>query len=185
MCEQCHIAFIGPSAEVIRRMGNKQEARNTMINAKVPVIPGTKEAVYTADYGLKLAEQIGFPVMIKAASGGGGKGMRISHSREDFTENFEVAQTESVNGFADDTMYIEKYIEDPRHIEFQILADKYGNVISLGERDCSIQRRHQKMGRRVTIRSTGRINSVPRWEKWQSAQQKQQTMRAAGTIDFY
>ena len=145
MCEQCHIAFIGPSAEVIRRMGNKQEARNTMINAKVPVVPGTKEAVYTADYGLKLAEQIGFPVMIKAASGGGGKGMRISHSKEDFTENFEVAQTESVNGFADDTMYIEKYIEDPRHIEFQILADKYGNVISLGERDCSIQRRHQKM----------------------------------------
>ena len=145
MCEQCHIAFIGPSAEVIRKMGNKQEARNTMINAKVPVVPGTKEAVYTADYGLKLAEQIGFPVMIKAASGGGGKGMRISHSKEDFTENFEVAQTESVNGFADDTMYIEKYIEDPRHIEFQILADKYGNVISLGERDCSIQRRHQKM----------------------------------------
>lgn len=145
MCEQCHIAFIGPSAEVIRRMGKKQEARNTMINAKVPVVPGTKEAVYTADYGLKLAEQIGFPVMIKAASGGGGKGMRISRSVEDFTENFEVAQTESVNGFADDTMYIEKYIEDPRHIEFQILADKFGNVISLGERDCSIQRRHQKM----------------------------------------
>ena len=145
MCEQCHIAFIGPSAEVIRRMGNKQEARNTMINAKVPVVPGTKEAVYTADYGLKLAEQIGFPVMIKAASGGGGKGMRISRSADDFTENFEVAQTESVNGFADDTMYIEKYIEDPRHIEFQILADKFGNVISLGERDCSIQRRHQKM----------------------------------------
>ena len=145
MCEQCHIAFIGPSAEVIRRMGNKQEARNTMINAKVPVVPGTKEAVYTADYGLKLAEQIGFPVMIKAASGGGGKGMRISRSVEDFTENFEVAQTESVNGFADDTMYIEKYIEDPRHIEFQILADKFGNVISLGERDCSIQRRHQKL----------------------------------------
>lgn len=145
MCEQCHIAFIGPSAEVIRRMGNKQEARNTMINAKVPVVPGTKEAVYTADYGLKLAEQIGFPVMIKAASGGGGKGMRISRSVEDFTENFEVAQTESVNGFADDTMYIEKYIEDSRHIEFQILADKFGNVISLGERDCSIQRRHQKM----------------------------------------
>ena len=145
MCEQCHIAFIGPSAEVIRRMGNKQEARNTMINAKVPVVPGTKEAVYTADYGLKLAEQIGFPVMIKASSGGGGKGMRISRSAEDFTENFEVAQTESVNGFADDTMYVEKYIEDPRHIEFQILADKFGNVISLGERDCSIQRRHQKM----------------------------------------
>lgn len=145
MCEQCHIAFIGPSAEVIRRMGNKQEARNTMMAAKVPVVPGTKEPVYTADYGLKLAESIGYPVMIKAASGGGGKGMRISHSPEDFTENFEVAQQESINGFADDTMYIEKYIERPRHIEFQILADKYGNVVSLGERDCSIQRRHQKM----------------------------------------
>ena len=145
MCEQCHIAFIGPSAEVIRRMGNKQEARNTMMAAKVPVVPGTKEPVYTADYGLKLAEGIGYPVMIKAASGGGGKGMRISHSPEDFTENFEVAQQESVNGFADDTMYSEKYIERPRHIEFQILADKYGNVVSLGERDCSIQRRHQKM----------------------------------------
>lgn len=145
MCEQCHIAFIGPGAEIIRRMGNKQEARNTMMAAKVPVVPGTKEPVYTADYGLKLAENIGFPVMIKAASGGGGKGMRISHSPEDFTENFEVAQQESVNGFADDTMYIEKYIERPRHIEFQILADKYGNVVSLGERDCSIQRRHQKM----------------------------------------
>ena len=145
MCEQCHIAFIGPSAEVIRRMGNKQEARNTMINAKVPVVPGTKEAVYTADYGLKLAEQIGFPVMIKAASGGGGKGMRISRSAEDFTENFEVAQTESVNGFADDTMYIEKYIENPRHVEIQIMADTHGNVVALGERDCSVQRNHQKL----------------------------------------
>lgn len=145
MCEQCKIAFIGPPAEVIRRMGNKQEARNTMMRAKVPVVPGTKEAVYTADYGLKLAGEIGFPVMIKAASGGGGKGMRISRSEEDFTESFEVAQKESVNGFADDTMYIEKYIEEPKHIEVQILADRYGNVISLGERDCSIQRRHQKM----------------------------------------
>lgn len=145
MCEQCNIAFIGPSAEVIRRMGNKQEARKTMMAANVPVVPGTKEAVYTAEDGLKLAEKIGFPVMIKAASGGGGKGMRISRSKEDFATNFEVAQQESVNGFADDTMYIEKYIESPRHIEFQILADKYGNVVSLGERDCSIQRRHQKM----------------------------------------
>lgn len=145
MCQQCNIAFIGPNADVISKMGNKQEARNTMMAAKVPVVPGTKEPVYTAEYGLKLAEEIGYPVMIKAASGGGGKGMRISRSAADFVENFEVAQTESVNGFADNTMYIEKYIERPRHIEFQILADKYGNVVSLGERDCSIQRRHQKM----------------------------------------
>ena len=183
MCEQCHIAFIGPSAEVIRRMGNKQEARNTMINAKVPVVPGTKEAVYTADYGLKLAEQIGFPVMIKAASGGGGKGMRISHSREDFTENFEVAQTESVNGFADDTMYIEKYIEDPRHIEFQILADKYGNVISLGERDCSIQRRHQKM---VEESPSAALDDKLRAQMGEVAVRaaKAANSESAGTIEF-
>ena len=183
MCEQCHIAFIGPSAEVIRRMGNKQEARNTMINAKVPVVPGTKEAVYTADYGLKLAEQIGFPVMIKAASGGGGKGMRISHSREDFTENFEVAQTESVNGFADDTMYIEKYIEDPRHIEFQILADKYGNVISLGERDCSIQRRHQKM---VEESPSAALDDKLRAQTGEVAVRaaKAANYESAGTIEF-
>lgn len=183
MCEQCHIAFIGPSAEVIRRMGNKQEARNTMINAKVPVVPGTKEAVYTADYGLKLAEQIGFPVMIKAASGGGGKGMRISQSREDFTENFEVAQTESVNGFADDTMYIEKYIEDPRHIEFQILADKYGNVISLGERDCSIQRRHQKM---VEESPSAALDDKLRAQMGEVAVRaaKAANYESAGTIEF-
>lgn len=183
MCEQCHIAFIGPSAEVIRRMGNKQEARNTMINAKVPVVPGTKEAVYTADYGLKLAEQIGFPVMIKAASGGGGKGMRISHSREDFTENFEVAQTESVNGFADDTMYIEKYIEDPRHIEFQILADKYRNVISLGERDCSIQRRHQKM---VEESPSAALDDKLRAQMGEVAVRaaKAANYESAGTIEF-
>lgn len=183
MCEQCHIAFIGPSAEVIRRMGNKKEARNTMINAKVPVVPGTKEAVYTADYGLKLAEQIGFPVMIKAASGGGGKGMRISHSREDFTENFEVAQTESVNGFADDTMYIEKYIEDPRHIEFQILADKYGNVISLGERDCSIQRRHQKM---VEESPSAALDDKLRAQMGEVAVRaaKAANYESAGTIEF-
>ena len=183
MCEQCHIAFIGPSAEVIRRMGNKQEARNTRINAKVTVVPGTKEAVYTADYGLKLAEQIGFPVMIKAASGGGGKGMRISHSREDFTENFEVAQTESVNGFADDTMYIEKYIEDPRHIEFQILADKYGNVISLGERDCSIQRRHQKM---VEESPSAALDDKLRAQMGEVAVRaaKAANYESAGTIEF-
>lgn len=183
MCEQCHIAFIGPSAEVIRRMGNKQEARNTMINAKVPVVPGTKEAVYTADYGLKLAEQIGFPVMIKAASGGGGKGMRISRSAEDFTENFEVAQTESVNGFADDTMYIEKYIEDPRHIEFQILADKFGNVISLGERDCSIQRRHQKM---VEESPSAALDDKLRAQMGEVAVRaaKAANYESAGTIEF-
>lgn len=116
-----------------------------MIEAGVPVVPGSKEAVYTAEDGLVMAKEIGFPVMIKASSGGGGKGMRISRSEEDFTEFFNAAQLESVKGFSDDTMYIEKYIEKPRHVEFQIMADKFGNVIHLGERDCSIQRRHQKV----------------------------------------
>jgi len=145
LCSKCNITFIGPSAEIINRMGNKSEARKTMIEAGVPVVPGSKEAVYTAEDGLAMAKEIGFPVMIKASSGGGGKGMRISRSEEDFTEFFNAAQLESVKGFSDDTMYIEKYIEKPRHVEFQIMADKFGNVMHLGERDCSIQRRHQKV----------------------------------------
>lgn len=145
LCEKCNIKFIGPSANVIERMGNKSEARNTMIAAGVPVVPGTKQPVYDVETGLKLAEEIGYPIMIKAASGGGGKGMRIVHSREEFETNFLNAQRESVNGFSDDTMYLERFVENPRHIEFQILADAYGNVVHLGERDCSIQRRHQKL----------------------------------------
>lgn len=145
LCEKCQITFIGPSAQIIHRMGNKSEARKTMMEAGIPVVPGTKEPVYTAEQGLEFAESIGFPVMIKASSGGGGKGMRISRNKKDFPENFKSAQLESVKGFSDDTMYIEKYIENPRHIEFQIMADRYGNVVHLGERDCSIQRRHQKV----------------------------------------
>ena len=145
MCARCNITFIGPSAEIISRMGNKSEARKTMIDAGVPVVPGGREAVHTAAEALELAKSIGFPVMIKASSGGGGKGMRISYGEEDFESNFQNAQMESVKGFSDDTMYLERYIEKPRHIEFQIMADRYGNVVHLGERDCSIQRRHQKV----------------------------------------
>lgn len=145
LCEKCKITFIGPSASIINRMGNKSEARKTMMEAGVPVVPGGKEPVHKADEALVLAKKIGFPVMIKASSGGGGKGMRISYGEEDFEANFQNAQMESVKGFSDDTMYLEKYIEKPRHIEFQIMADKHGNVVHLGERDCSIQRRHQKV----------------------------------------
>ena len=145
MCEKCHVAFIGPSPELIQKMGNKSEARKTMMQADVPVIPGTKGAVYKVEEGLLEAEEIGFPVMIKASSGGGGKGMRVAESKEDFAENFLMAQQESKNSFGDDTMYIERYVRNPRHIEVQILGDKFGNVVQLGERDCSIQRRHQKM----------------------------------------
>lgn len=145
LCEKCNIAFIGPSSEIIGKMGNKSQARKTMIEAGIPVIPGGKEAVREVEEAKSMAEKIGFPVMIKASSGGGGKGMRISKSLEDFEANFKNAQMESIKGFSDDTMYIEKYIEKPRHIEFQIMADKFGNVVHLGERDCSIQRRHQKV----------------------------------------
>lgn len=145
LCEKCHIRFIGPSAEVMQKMGNKSEARRTMTEAGVPVVPGSREPVYTAEDGLRIAKEIGFPVMIKASSGGGGKGMRIARSEEDFEANFKNAQLESVKGFSDDTMYLERCVEHPRHIEFQILADRFGNVVHLGERDCSIQRRHQKV----------------------------------------
>lgn len=145
MCEECHITFIGPSSKLIHQMGNKSEARTTMMRANVPVVPGTKDPVYDAAAALEIAKGIGFPVMIKASSGGGGKGMRVSESADDFIMNFNTAQMESVGAFGDNTMYIEKYIVSPRHIEFQILADKFGNVIHLGERDCSIQRRHQKV----------------------------------------
>ena len=145
LCEKCHIRFIGPPAEVIHRMGNKSEARKTMMEAGVPVIPGSKEPVFTVEEGLKTAREVGFPVMIKASSGVGGKGMRVSYGEDDFASNFQNAQMESVKGFSDDTMYIERFVERPRHIEFQILADSFGNVVHLGERDCSIQRRHQKL----------------------------------------
>ena len=145
LCKENDIAFIGPSAEVIDSMGNKSNARKTMMEAGVPVVPGTKEPVYDAVTGEKLADEIGYPVMIKASSGGGGKGMRVSKFKEDFEFNFNTAQRESANAFGDDTMYIEKFIENPRHVEIQIMADEHGNVVALGERDCSVQRNHQKL----------------------------------------
>lgn len=145
MCQQCNVTFIGPSAELIQKMGNKSEAKNTMRKAGVPVVPGTKEPVYDPESALEAAREIGFPVMIKASSGGGGKGMRIADSEAEFLEHFQMAQQESVNAFGDNTMYLERYVRKPRHVEVQIMADKFGNVVHLGERDCSIQRRHQKM----------------------------------------
>lgn len=145
LCETCGLIFIGPSSEVIWKLGNKSVAKQTMIEAKVPVIPGNSKSVYTVEEGLKHAEEAGYPVMIKAALGGGGKGMRTAHSPEEFENSFLTAQTEARNAFGDEAMYIEHFVENPRHIEFQILADHYGNVVHLGERDCSIQRHHQKL----------------------------------------
>ena len=145
LCEDCGIIFIGPDSDVISRLGNKQEARNTMTAAGVPVIPGSTEAIYDVETGAKTAAEIGYPVIVKAALGGGGKGMRVADTPEEFENAFQTAQKETEMAFGDNTMYIEHFVENPRHIEFQILADKYGNVIHLGERDCSIQRNHQKM----------------------------------------
>ena len=145
LCEQCGLVFIGPKAEVIQKMGHKSQARNTMIQAGVPVIPGTTDPVYHAKDGLEEAGKIGYPVMIKAALGGGGKGMRVSDSPEEFERCFRTAQKEAQMAFGDGTMYLEHFVRHPRHIEFQILADMFGNVIHLGERDCSVQRNHQKL----------------------------------------
>ncbi|SMC26240.1 acetyl-CoA carboxylase, biotin carboxylase subunit [Clostridium acidisoli DSM 12555] len=145
MCEECNIVFIGPDAETIDNMGNKSKAREIMINAGVPVIPGTEGAVKGLEDALLEAEKIGFPVMIKASAGGGGRGIRVVKEKSEFKKAFETAQTEAKVAFGDDTMYIEKFIEDPRHVEFQILGDNFGNILYLGERDCSIQRRNQKV----------------------------------------
>ena len=144
-CTENGITFIGPDADVIDKMGNKSQARRTMMEAGVPVVPGTKEPVYDAETGRKLAGEIGYPVMIKASSGGGGKGMRVAHTDDEFEFQFNMAQRESANAFGDDTMYIERFVENPRHVEIQIMADTHGNVVALGERDCSVQRNHQKL----------------------------------------
>lgn len=145
LCERCGITFIGPSTESMENMGNKSKARNTMVSAGVPVVPGTEEPIVNAEEGKAFADKIGYPVIIKAVSGGGGKGMRLVEKSEEFIEKFETAKRESKNAFGDDSMYIEKFVGNARHIEFQILADKFGNVVHLGERDCTIQRRHQKI----------------------------------------
>lgn len=144
-CQENGITFIGPEADVIDRMGNKSQARKTMMEAGIPVVPGTKEPVYDAEIGRQLAGEIGYPVMIKASSGGGGKGMRVARSEGEFEEQFNLAQRESANAFGDDTMYLERFVENPRHVEIQIMADTLGNVVALGDRDCSVQRNHQKL----------------------------------------
>ena len=145
LCEKCNIIFIGPDSKVISRLGNKSEARNTMENAGVPIIPGSREAIYDAAKGKEVAREIGYPVIVKAALGGGGKGMRVAENEAAFDMAFRTAQKETKAAFGDDTMYIEHFVQHPKHIEFQIMADKYGNVVHLGERDCSVQRNHQKM----------------------------------------
>ena len=139
------IIFIGPSAKSINMMGNKITARKTVEAYGVPTVPGTTEAIKDVNVAIEVAKTVGFPIMLKASAGGGGKGMRIVHNENEFESALNMTQREALSSFGDDTVYIEKYLEEPHHIEFQILADKYGNVIHLYERECSIQRRHQKV----------------------------------------
>lgn len=144
-CEENGIVFIGPSAEIIEKMGDKQAARELMQKSNVPTVPGSKGLVASAEEALKVAEKVGYPVLIKASAGGGGKGMRRAYNEEELKKAFETAKSEAKAAFGNDDMYVEKLIEHPHHIEFQILADKHGNITYLGERDCSIQRRNQKL----------------------------------------
>ena len=144
-CESCNITFIGPKSETINQMGDKAKARDAMAKAGVPIIPGSEGALANETEATKVAQKIGFPVIIKAVAGGGGRGMRIAHNAVSFVKEFQSARLEAEKAFGNGAMYVEKYLENPRHVEFQILADRHGNVIHLGERDCSVQRRHQKV----------------------------------------
>ena len=183
LCEKCNIVFIGPPSGIISRLGNKQEARMTMKGAHVPVIPGSDSAVYDAEAGLEAAREAGYPVMIKAVLGGGGKGMRMAADEAEFEASFYVAQTEAKNAFGDTAMYVEHYLTRPRHIEVQILADSHGNVIHLGERDCSIQRNHQKM---IEEAPCGALSEKLRREMGETAvlAAKAAGYVGAGTIEF-
>ena len=143
--ENAGITFIGPSSKSVRMMGNKTEARTLMSRNKVPIVPGAITPIKNSDEGMKLASQIGYPVLLKAVAGGGGKGMRKIILEEEFLSSFEAVKREAVKSFANDDIYIEKYINNPRHIEVQVFGDKFGNYVHLFERECSIQRRHQKI----------------------------------------
>jgi len=145
ICEDCNIKFIGPRADVIAMMGDKVEARRTMTAAGVPILPGSPDPIESAEDARKLALEIGFPLIIKAAAGGGGRGMRIVREESELVGQLETAQAEALAAFKNGAVYIERYIERPRHIEIQVLADEHGNTIHLGERECTIQRRHQKL----------------------------------------
>ena len=182
-CEENGITFIGPTAEVIEEMGNKSEARRRMREAGVPVVPGSLSVLYDVEEALEEARKMGFPVMIKASSGGGGKGMRECYKEEDFEKDFLTAQRESANAFSDDAMYLEKLILEPRHVEVQIMGDSYGHVVALGERDCSIQRNHQKL---VEESPSPAVSEKTRKAMMEAAVKAAASVRytGAGTIEF-
>ncbi len=145
VCETSEIKFIGPRPDVMRLMGEKEKARAAMKQAGVPILPGSDGIIASDGEAVEWAKQVGFPVIMKASAGGGGRGMRIVRNEEELPGLFKAAQAEAAGAFGNGDLYMEKYVEHPRHIEFQVLADEHGNVVSLGERECSIQRRHQKL----------------------------------------
>ncbi|MGI6186994.1 MAG: acetyl-CoA carboxylase biotin carboxylase subunit, partial [Brevibacillus sp.] len=145
ICAACNITFIGPDPEAIVKMGDKSTAKETMKAAGVPTVPGTDGLIEDIDDAIRTANEIGYPVMVKATAGGGGRGMRVAVNDEDLEKAIRQAQSEAKTAFGNPGVYLEKFVEGPRHVEIQIMADKYGNVVYLGERDCSIQRRHQKL----------------------------------------
>ncbi|MDD3571039.1 MAG: biotin carboxylase N-terminal domain-containing protein, partial [Lachnospiraceae bacterium] len=183
MCTECNIKFIGPDAETIDKMGNKSNARELMIEAKVPVIPGSDGVVEDAQKAKEVAKKLGYPVMVKASAGGGGKGIRIVRSEEDLEAAYESAKSETKAAFGDDTMYMEKVVENARHIEIQILGDEFGNVIHLGERDCSLQRRNQKV---LEEAPSPALNEDVRKAMGEAAVKAAKAVgyKSAGTIEF-
>ncbi len=151
VCEACHIRFIGPDPDVIKLLGDKARARKAMKKVGVPMLPGSDGPVENDEKALKVAKDIGYPVIVKAVAGGGGRGMRIVEAPADLPHALRTAQREAESAFGLGDVYIEKYLENPRHIEFQVLGDHHGNLVHLGERECSIQRRHQKLHRRISV----------------------------------
>jgi acetyl-CoA carboxylase biotin carboxylase subunit len=183
ICESCGIIFIGPKPEHIRAMGDKIQAKETMKTAGLPGIPGSKGSIEHIKEARRLCKEIGYPVILKAAAGGGGKGMRIARDEEELDAGFRIAQAESKAAFGDNRIYLEKYIQRPRHIEVQILGDQYGNVVALGERECSIQRRHQKL---IEESPSCAVDEPLRKKLMDSAVHAAQSIgyQSAGTIEF-
>ena len=183
VCQACNITFIGPSPRCIALMGNKAEAKRTMKAAGVPILPGSDGPVATAEEALALAEEIGYPVILKASAGGGGKGMRVVRSDKEMALAFQMAGGEAASAFGNGDLYIEKYLEEPRHIEIQVLGDQHGNVIHLFERECSIQRRHQKL---IEEAPSVALSSLLRSEMGETAARGAQALEyaTAGTMEF-
>ncbi len=183
VCQDCNISFIGPSAEAIRRMGNKSEARKTMQASGVPVTPGSDGIVESEETALELAKDMGYPVMIKASAGGGGKGMRVVHNNASLVHGFHAARREAEMAFGSPDVYIEKFVENPRHVEVQVLADEHGNTIHLNERDCSLQRRHQKL---IEESPSPALNPDLRASMTQAAVRAAEAVeyKNAGTVEF-